>query len=75
MIPLVGTRWDLELVKAVVERAAESVFTNARKFVNHLVDAIMKLPRAALLASDIAEVVELLSRDISYLTQTTLAIS
>jgi pyruvate,orthophosphate dikinase len=75
MIPLVATRRELELMKAVVDKAAEAVFAEKGKRVDYLVGTMIELPRAALRAGDIAEVAEFFSFGTNDLTQTALGVS
>ncbi|WP_448660226.1 pyruvate, phosphate dikinase [Sphingomonas sp. CJ99] len=75
MIPLVATRRELELMKAVVDRVAEAVFAEAGARVEYLVGTMIELPRAALKAGEIAEVGEFFSFGTNDLTQTTLGVS
>ena len=75
MIPLVATRKELELMKDVVDRAAEAVFAEKGRKVEYLVGTMIELPRAALKAGEIAEVGEFFSFGTNDLTQTTIGIS
>ncbi|KQN00394.1 pyruvate, phosphate dikinase [Sphingomonas sp. Leaf25] len=75
MIPLVGTRRELELMKAVVDKAAEAVFADKGRRIEYLVGTMIELPRAALKAGEIAEVGEFFSFGTNDLTQTTLGVS
>lgn len=75
MIPLVATRKELELMKAVVDKAAEAVFAEKGRKVEYLVGTMIELPRAALKAGEIAEVGEFFSFGTNDLTQTTIGIS
>ncbi len=75
MIPLVATRRELELMKAVVDKAAEAVFAETGKRVDYLVGTMIELPRAALKAGEIAEVGEFFSFGTNDLTQTALGVS
>ncbi len=75
MIPLVGTRKELDILKAVVDTAAEAVFTETGTRLNYLVGTMIELPRAALRAGQIAETAEFFSFGTNDLTQTTLGIS
>ena len=75
MIPLVATKRELELMKAVVDRAARDVFAERGKQVEYLVGTMIELPRAALRAGDIAEAGEFFSFGTNDLTQTTLGVS
>ncbi|WP_373473830.1 pyruvate, phosphate dikinase [Sphingorhabdus lacus] len=75
MIPLVGTKRELELMKDVVDKAAEEVFAEQGKRIDYLVGTMIELPRAALMADEIAEVGSFFSFGTNDLTQTTLGVS
>jgi len=75
MIPLVGTGRELELMKAVVDKAAEAVFADKGRRIEYLVGTMIELPRAALRAGEIAESAEFFSFGTNDLTQTTLGVS
>ncbi|MFV0623720.1 pyruvate, phosphate dikinase [Sphingomonas sp. ac-8] len=75
MIPLVGTRKELELMKSVVDKAAKAVFAEKGRTIEYLVGTMIELPRAALKAGEIAEVGEFFSFGTNDLTQTTLGVS
>lgn len=75
MIPLVGTRRELELMKAVVDKAAEAVFADKGSRIDYLVGTMIELPRACLMAGEIAEIGEFFSFGTNDLTQTTLGVS
>ncbi len=75
MIPLVATRRELDLMKAIVDRTAEAVFAEKGRKVEYLVGTMIELPRAALKADEIAEVGEFFSFGTNDLTQTTIGIS
>jgi pyruvate,orthophosphate dikinase len=75
MVPLVGTRRELELMKAVIDKAAETVFAENGRRIDYLVGTMIELPRAALMAGEIAEVGAFFSFGTNDLTQTTLGVS
>ena len=75
MVPLVATRRELELMKAVIDQTAESVFAERGKRIEYLVGTMIELPRAALKAGEIAEVGAFFSFGTNDLTQTTLGVS
>ncbi|MEM8919715.1 MAG: putative PEP-binding protein, partial [Pseudomonadota bacterium] len=75
MIPLVGTRKELDILKAVVDDAAKAVFEESGTTLSYLVGTMIELPRAALRAGQIAETAEFFSFGTNDLTQTTLGIS
>ena len=75
MIPLVATRRELEILKGVVDRTAQAVFADKGRSVQYHVGTMIELPRAALMAGEIAEVGEFFSFGTNDLTQTTLGLS
>jgi len=75
MVPLVATRRELELMKAVIDAAAVAVFAETGTTLEYLVGTMIELPRAALRAGDIAEVGEFFSFGTNDLTQTALGVS
>lgn len=75
MIPLVGTKRELDLMKDVVDKAARQVFETTGTTLHYLVGTMIELPRAALMADKIAETGEFFSFGTNDLTQTTLGMS
>ncbi len=75
MVPLVATRRELELMKAVIDDTAKAVFEEQGKSVDYHVGTMIELPRAALRAAEIAEVGEFFSFGTNDLTQTALGVS
>jgi pyruvate,orthophosphate dikinase len=75
MIPLVATKRELELMKAIVDKTAQAVFAERGVTVEYLVGTMIELPRAALMAGEIAEAGEFFSFGTNDLTQTTLGVS
>ena len=75
MIPLVGTKKELDLQAAVVRKAAEAVFAERGKKVGYLVGTMIEVPRAALTADKIAETAEFFSFGTNDLTQMTFGLS
>ncbi len=75
MIPLVATRREVELMKALVDRVAQEVFKERGRTIEYLVGTMIELPRAALKAGEIAEEAEFFSFGTNDLTQTTLGVS
>lgn len=75
MIPLVGTKKELDLMKKAVDKMAEEVMAKAGKKFNYTVGTMIELPRAALTADKIAETAEFFSFGTNDLTQTTLGMS
>ena len=75
MIPLVATRKELAILKVLVDRVAAEVFAEKGRTLAYHVGTMIELPRAALLAGEIAEVGEFFSFGTNDLTQTTLGLS
>jgi pyruvate,orthophosphate dikinase len=75
MVPLVATRRELELMKDVIDRTAQAVFAEKGATIDYLVGTMIELPRAALMAAEIAEVGAFFSFGTNDLTQTTLGVS
>jgi pyruvate,orthophosphate dikinase len=75
MIPLVGTRRELEITRNQVERVAKQVLDRADKHLDYLIGTMIELPRAALVADKIAEVADFFSFGTNDLTQTTFGLS
>jgi pyruvate, orthophosphate dikinase len=74
-VPLVMTKAELDLVKARIVAMAEAVAKESGVKVDYQVGTMIELPRAALLAGEIAESAEFFSFGTNDLTQTTLGIS
>jgi pyruvate,orthophosphate dikinase len=75
MIPLVGTRRELEITRAQVDRVALEVFQREGTSLDYTVGTMIELPRAALTADKIAEVADFFSFGTNDLTQTTFGLS
>ena len=75
MIPFVLARRELALIKARVHAVARDVMTARGVDIPYLVGTMIELPRAALLAGEIAEEAEFFSFGTNDLTQTTLGVS
>jgi len=75
MIPLVATAKELEILKALVAEVATQVFEEKGATLEYMVGTMIELPRAALMAGDIAEAGEFFSFGTNDLTQTTLGLS
>ncbi len=75
MIPLVATRKELAILKALVDRVAGEVFAENGRTLDYLVGTMIELPRAALAAGEIAEEARFFSFGTNDLTQTTLGLS
>ncbi len=75
MIPLVATPKELALQKEIVNRVAGEVFAAAGKKIDYLVGTMIELPRAALVAGEIAAEAQFFSFGTNDLTQTTYGFS
>ncbi len=75
MIPLVATKRELEILKELVETTAKAVFDETGAEVGYLVGTMIELPRACLVADEIAEAAEFFSFGTNDLTQTTFGVS
>jgi pyruvate,orthophosphate dikinase len=75
MIPLIGTIEEMRNQTAIVRRVAEEVFKEKGTKVHYMVGTMIELPRACLVADQIAEEAEFFSLGTNDLTQTTFGIS
>jgi len=75
MIPVVMSRAEFDMVKAIVVTTADLVAKETGVVVPYAVGTMIELPRAALLAGDIAKSAEFFSFGTNDLTQTTLGVS
>jgi pyruvate,orthophosphate dikinase len=75
MIPLVGTKAELENQRQVAVDAAEQVIKKTGVRVKYLVGTMIEIPRASLTADQIAEVAEFFSFGTNDLTQMTFGYS
>jgi pyruvate, orthophosphate dikinase len=71
MIPLVATLKELENQAGIVNRVAREVFEEKGRKVEYLVGTMIELPRAALVADEIAKEAQFFSFGTNDLTQTT----
>ncbi|HEY1770203.1 MAG TPA: pyruvate, phosphate dikinase [Chthoniobacterales bacterium] len=75
MIPLVGFPRELKLQIEIVKRVAAEVTNEKRTKFSYLVGTMIEIPRAALVADEIAQDAEFFSFGTNDLTQTTLGMS
>ena len=75
MIPLVGFPRELKLQIDIVHRVAEAIALQRKTKFNYLVGTMIEIPRAALVADQIARDAEFFSFGTNDLTQTTLGMS
>jgi pyruvate,orthophosphate dikinase len=75
MVPLIATRAEFDLVKARIDAMAQAVAKEKGAKIDYQVGTMIELPRAALMAGEIAETAEFFSFGTNDLTQTTFGIS
>jgi pyruvate,orthophosphate dikinase len=75
MVPLVATRRELDILKELVDRVAGEVFAERSRALDYVVGTMIELPRAALMAGEIAGSAAFFSFGTNDLTQTTLGLS
>jgi pyruvate,orthophosphate dikinase len=75
MIPLISTVKEMANQGAIVRRVAEEVFKEKGRHVHYLVGTMIELPRACLVADEIAKEAEFFSFGTNDLTQTTFGFS
>ena len=75
MIPLVGDKKELDFVKDVVVETAEGVKKERKSNIKYHIGTMIEIPRAALLADEIAESAEFFSFGTNDLTQMTFGFS
>jgi len=75
MHPLTLDRKELSILEQATRRVAEDLIKKSGAKLNYLVGTMIELPRAALLAAEIAEVADFFSFGTNDLTQTTMGLS
>ena len=75
MVPLVGVKAELDLVRARIDAMAKAVAQETGVTVDYQVGTMIELPRACLRAGEIAETAEFFSFGTNDLTQTAFGIS
>jgi pyruvate, orthophosphate dikinase len=75
MVPLIVGKMELDLVKERIDAMAETVAAETKSKIKYQVGTMIELPRAALMAGEIAETAEFFSFGTNDLTQTALGIS
>jgi pyruvate, orthophosphate dikinase len=75
MVPLIATKAEFDLIKARIDATAHSVMKETGTRLGYQVGTMIELPRACLLAGEIAETAEFFSFGTNDLTQTTYGIS
>jgi pyruvate,orthophosphate dikinase len=75
MVPLIATRAEFDIVKKHIDAMAQAVMKETGSKVEYQVGTMIELPRAVLMAKEIAEAAEFFSFGTNDLTQTTFGIS
>jgi len=75
MVPLIGTKEELDLQTKIIREIAEKVFAEKGEKVDYLVGTMIEIPRAALTADAVAETAEFFSFGTNDLTQMTFGYS
>src|SRR5437660_63007 len=75
MVPLIATKMEFDLVKARIDATAKSVMKETGAKLGYQVGTMIELPRACLMAGDIAKTAEFFSFGTNDLTQSTYGIS
>jgi pyruvate,orthophosphate dikinase len=75
MVPLIATKKEFDILKTMIDRVGKDVMGREGVLVPYLVGTMIELPRAALLAGEIAETAEFFSFGTNDLTQTVFGLS
>ena len=75
MIPLIGTKAELEYLEKIVRRVADEIISREGSDVKYMVGTMIEIPRAALTADKVAETAEFFSFGTNDLTQMTFGYS
>jgi pyruvate, orthophosphate dikinase len=75
MVPLIVTKRELDILKSIIDKTADAVAAEQGTRPDYVVGTMIELPRACLLAGEIAETAEFFSFGTNDLTQTTFGIS
>jgi pyruvate,orthophosphate dikinase len=75
MVPLIATKAEFDLVKERIDAMAQAVAKERGTKIDYQVGTMIELPRAALMAAEIAQSAEFFSFGTNDLTQTTFGIS
>ncbi len=74
-VPLIGSKKELDIVKSIIDTTAQKIFAEKGKSIEYEVGTMIELPRAALMAEEIAASAQFFGFGTNDLTQTTLGMS
>ena len=75
MVPLIATKKEFDILRLMIDRVGREIMEGAGVTIPYLVGTMIELPRAALLAGEIAETAEFFSFGTNDLTQTVFGLS
>jgi pyruvate,orthophosphate dikinase len=75
MVPLIATRAEFDIIHHLIRQVADEVEAESGHSINYLIGTMIELPRACLMAADIAVTAEFFSFGTNDLTQTAFGIS
>jgi len=75
MIPLIGTKAELDYLEKIVRRVADGIIKKEKSKVKYMVGTMIEIPRAALTAAEVAQSAEFFSFGTNDLTQMTFGYS
>jgi len=75
MVPLIATVGEFEVLRQLIDRTAQAVFAEKGRELEYQVGTMIELPRAALMAGEIARQARFFSFGTNDLTQTTMGLS
>ena len=75
MIPLIGTKAELDYLEVIVRRVANEIIKEKKSKLKYMVGTMIEIPRAALTADKVAETAEFFSFGTNDLTQMTFGYS
>jgi len=75
MIPLIGTKQEYDILAELIRETADGIIKSKKAAVKYMVGTMMEIPRATLVADQVAEKAEFFSFGTNDLTQMTLGFS